>query len=381
MNITLLQAAMNPFWDSNLLDLINGIKDAISSQEIPTVARQVAAILTLIYFSVKSYSMLTGEGQLEIMTLFRPFIFAIVIINFSLLTDIYDIPGNSLAGIQEDIFKAKATDIDAELAVKTALSDSVWNKMTSNIEELKHLYGDKKQEDFNPVEDVVNDFSGGAYDVMINLDTYVTVYQNLIFAKMNMAIQRFVTSMTLAAFKGVCYCIFFIQLIILYILKSLGPLSFAFSVTGPFRDSWVQWTSKYIAATFYNTIAFIVLNLALAIIEYGIGQEVSRLQYLVNLPLNEQFLKALQNYDAYYGYLIVALITTIAGIMATPAMASWIIQAGSGIGSYASSIGRTLSGGATTATKAAATGGQSVAASAASAPVKAATGSSKSPWN
>src|SRR5690606_39438962 len=54
----LLQAAdpINPFWDENLLDLIEGIRDAIGDGQIPTIARQIAAILTLIYFSVKSFA-------------------------------------------------------------------------------------------------------------------------------------------------------------------------------------------------------------------------------------------------------------------------------------------------------------------------------------
>lgn len=359
----LLQAAdpINPFWDENLLDLIEGIRDAIGDGQIPTIARQIAAILTLIYFSVKSFAMLAGEGNLEVMTLLRPFIFSMVIINFGLLTEIYDLPAASLEGLQKETFVARAKDVEQELMVKDQLMDSVWNKVNSNIEELKALYGGSQKADYNMAEEVLDGFSGGAYDVMVNLDSYVTIYQNLLFTRMTMALTDFTTTITLAGYKGVCYCIFFIQLIILYILKSLGPLAFAFSVTGPFRDSWVQWTSKYIAATFYSAIAFLVLNLCLAVIEYGIGQEINRLMYVVNLPMNEQFMKAIQSYDDYMGYLIIAIITSIAGIISTPTMASWIIQAGSGIGSFASVMAGTAMSGANKAASGAKQGAQAAA--------------------
>lgn len=375
MNI-LLQAVdpINPFWDENLLDLINGIRDAIGDGQIPTIARQIAAVLTLIYFSIKSFAMLSGEGNLEVMTLLRPFIFSMVIINFGLLTEIYDIPAASLEGLQKETFIARAKDVEQELIVKDQLMDSVWNKVNSNIEELKALYGGSSKADYNMAEQMLDGFSGGSYDVMVNLDSYITIYQNLLFTRMMMAMTDFTTTLVLAGYKGVCYCIFFIQLIILYILKSLGPLSFAFSVTGPFRDSWVQWTSKYIAATFYSAIAFIVLNLCLAVIEYGIGQEVNRLMYVVNLPMNEQFLKAIQNYSDYMGYLIIAIVTSIAGIVSTPTMAGWIIQAGSGIGSFAGVMAGAAMGGATKA----ATAAQKGATSAASAAMKRV--GKRSPW-
>src|SRR5690606_27164623 len=122
-------------------------------------------------------------------------------------------------------FVARAKDVEQELMVKDQLMDSVWNKVNSNIEELKALYGGSQKADYNMAEEVLDGCSGGAYDVMVNLDSYVTIYQNVLFTRMTMALTDFTTTITLAGYKGVCYCIFFILLIILYILKSLGPLA------------------------------------------------------------------------------------------------------------------------------------------------------------
>ena len=61
----------NKFWDPNIMDLIRGIQLQLGSGEFIAIAKEVAAILSLMYLSVKAYAMILGEGRLEIMQLFR----------------------------------------------------------------------------------------------------------------------------------------------------------------------------------------------------------------------------------------------------------------------------------------------------------------------
>ena len=71
-------------------------------------------------------------------------------------------------------------------------------------------------------------------------------------------------------------------MILMHILLILGPISFALSIIGAFRDSWVQWTARYIAVSFYIAIGMIVLNMAILIISYGMQQEISRMQQILD---------------------------------------------------------------------------------------------------
>ena len=161
-------------------------------------------------------------------------------------------------------------------------------------------------------------------------------------------------------FKGICYCMFFIQLILKHIMLILGPISFAISIAGPFKDSWVQWTKRFIAISFYSTITYIVLNISFAIVQYGFEQEISRLQYILESEkVIEEFLAKVTDIGSYLGLLIIALLTTLGGILQIPTVAGWVVGGGDG--------GAVMFGAAAGAGKSVARGGMGAAKGVASA--------------
>jgi hypothetical protein len=172
----------------------------------------------------------------------------------------------------------------------------------------------------------------GTRELLSDLTATITVYEQMIWVKLSLWIQNLIMWVVVGVFKGVCYCIFFIQLILLHILLVVGPLSFAFSVGGAFRDSWVTWTARYISVSFFNTIGFMILNISTAIITYGLQQEIDRLNFVLSLSnAQAQFIAVASQTDNFIGYLFVALLTSIGGIVSVPVISTWIIQtAGSG---------------------------------------------------
>jgi hypothetical protein len=194
--------------------------------------------------------------------------------------------------------------------------------------EIKKIYDDGSGDETG-WKDVV---SLGSRKALMDLSASIIVYEQMIWVKLSLWIQNLIMWIVVGIFKGVCYCIFFIQLILLHILLVLGPLSFAFSIGGAFRDSWVVWTARYISVSFFNTIGFIILNISTAIITYGLQQEIDRLNFVLGLSsVQEQFIAVARHTDNFIGYLFVALLTALGGIVSVPVIATWIIQtAGSG---------------------------------------------------
>src|SRR5690606_1159992 len=137
-----------------------------------------------------------------------------------------------------------------------------------------------------------------------------------------------------------CYCIFFIELILLHVLVILGPLSFAFSIAGAFKDSWVTWTARYISVSFYTFIGFIVLNIALAIIMYGLHQEIDRLEQIMAIKdYKELFIKAINRSDSFIGFMLIAIVVALGGIISVPVITTWIIQtAGAGSAFFGTAV-------------------------------------------
>lgn len=329
--MTLLNT-LNPFWDENIMKLIDGIKHAVPDQTMPTLAKQIAAILSLVYLMVKAYAMILGEGRFEIMPLFRPFIICLAIINFGLFTDILGFPGAAATTASEAKFIANAHVVDQDMDNKQDLSDTLFSRLIQNTNELKQLYGGAKSEDMGNGAVALNWLSGGAYETLSDLQAYIVVYEQLLWIKLSMWMQGFIMWLVMGIFKGICYCLFFLQVLLIYVLTTLGPISLGFSVAGPFKDAWVQWAAKYISVSFYSTIGYIVLNLSFAILHYGFQQEIDRLnQVLAQADIKEQFISSVSHIDNFVGYMFIALVTALAGIISTPVISTWIVQsAGTG---------------------------------------------------
>jgi hypothetical protein len=316
------------FWDPNVFELIEGIRNLLPKEGMVTVAREVAAVLSLVYLSIRAYAMILGEGKFEILQLFRPFVISLVIVNFPLYASLAGYPARAMGEGARAGFEAKAVLMEEKMAEKETLSDKLFQTMMEHTNQIAQLY----KGDQGAGTGWLDIATLGTSSLLAELTASITVYEQMLWAKLSLWIQNLIMWIVLAVFKGICYCIFFIQLILLHILLVLGPLSFAFSVAGAFRDSWVTWTARYISVTFFHTIGFMILNICTAIISYGLQQEVDRLNYVLSLKdAQTQFLAVASHTDNFIGFLFVALLTAMGGIASVPVIATWIIQtAGSG---------------------------------------------------
>jgi hypothetical protein len=329
----------NKFWDQNIMDLIHGIQIQLGSGEFISIAKEIAAVLSLIYLSVKAYSMILGEGRLEIMQLFRPFVITLVIVNFGLYANIAGSLGNAAAATEEGLFQANASHMDDLMFTKDSLSTTFWTRVLDSTSQIRNQLSEQDNANSDKVIDagdpnwIVGGVSKAVAHAQNAIGSYITIYEQLAWAKLSMWLQSLIESIAFSIFKGVAYCLFFIQMILMHILLIIGPISFALSIIGAFRDSWVQWTARYIAVSFYTAIGMIVLNMAILIISYGMQQEISRMQQILDNALGTDFYQSVIHIDNFLGYLLIGLLVAIGGIMTVPAVSGWIVGGGGSAGS------------------------------------------------
>lgn len=339
--------ASSSFWDDNIFTLITEIKALLPDSSTAQIAKQIAAVLALIYFAYRAYMMLTGEGKLDISQLLRPFLISMAIINFSTIIEIISMPGQALDNTGKANMESMANVVNVLYDEKNKLNDSLFTTLIHSTNEIKKGMDKSAGMDERGAMDYI--FAPGAnltYDLM----AYITIYEQLMYAKLSLFIQEGITWLVIATFKGVCYCIFFLQMILLYILACLGPFSFAFSLAGPFKNAWATWIARYLSVTFYSIIAFIVVNVSLAIIRYGFMQEIQRLSAILAQKDNtEKFFAMVLRIDDFIGFLLIALVVAIAGIMSIPVASSWIIGTASAGGGFFGGVANSIKGGAKTA--------------------------------
>jgi hypothetical protein len=324
----------NKFWDQNIMDLIHGIQIQLGSGEFISIAKEIAAVLSLIYLSVKAYAMILGEGRLEIIQLFRPFLITLVIVNFGLYASIAGGLGDAAAKTEEGLFKANASHMDDLMFSKDSLSTTFWTRILDSTSQIRNQITEQDNINSDRVVDASdpNWLLGGVSKAVAHaqnaIGSYITIYEQLAWAKLSMWLQGLIESIALSIFKGIAYCLFFIQMILMHILLILGPVSFALSIIGAFRDSWVQWTARYIAVSFYTAIGMIVLNMAILIISYGMQQEISRMQQILDKAVGPDFYQSVIHIDNFLGYLLIGLLVAVGGIVAVPMVSGWIVGGG-----------------------------------------------------
>lgn len=324
----------NKFWDENLMTMISGVKAMLGTSEFVGIAKEIAAILSLMYLSVKAYGMIIGEGRLDIMPLFRPFFITLVIVNFGTYASIVGGVGSAAEETEKVIFQSNAETMDDLMFSKDSLNTAFWTRVLDSASNIRN----QMTSEANAFTDNIVDQSDAGWlaagvsksmlHVTNSIGSYVTLYEQLAWAKLSMWLQGLIEMIVLSIFKGIAYCLFFIQMILMHILLILGPVSFAFSIIGAFRDSWIQWTARYLAVSFYATIGMIVMNMSILIISYGMKQEISRMQQILDKSIGPDFYRTVMQVDNFLGYLLIALLVAIGGIVSVPIVTSWILSGG-----------------------------------------------------
>src|SRR5665647_554400 len=136
--LSILLDVPNKFWDDNIMHMIDGIQTQLGSGEFIATAKEIAAVLSLIYLSVKAYAMIIGEGRLDIMQLFRPFVITLVIVNFGLYASIVGGLGNAAAQQEKGIFKANASHMDDLMFTKDSLSTTFWTRVLDSTSQIRN---------------------------------------------------------------------------------------------------------------------------------------------------------------------------------------------------------------------------------------------------
>lgn len=362
-------------WDSGIMNLFDQIKAALSNNNalfLPT-AKSIATILALIYLSVRAYAMILGEGQIQIMPLLRPFVITLVIVNFGAYCKIVGAIGSGATSAIEAKVEANGEQINLDAASRDTAEQSLLSAIDANSEAIQSKMTQTNQKNDNYQASADTTWSTAYVGVVTNsinnfgymLESYFEYYVKLFWMRLVLTVDDVISDIALAIFKGVAYCMFFITLILMYVLQILGPISFAFSIAGPFSSSWVEWTRRYIAVSFYPVITYIVINISLAVIDYGLKLETDSMSQLMS-KTNPDFLNALdtvthKGYD-YLGIILIATLATVGGLLQIPTMTSWILGGGSGEGvlfNTAKALGTSATRGGTKAAGAIASGGAS----------------------
>ena len=330
---------MNELVDRHLLDLLQGLwNKCMEDMEIfVSDAQALAAIFMILYFAMKAYPMMTGDRRLELMPLLRPFAIAMVILFWGLFVQAITFPFNSITNTARGNFYEQLKEVEALSRQRYALIDSVAIElMTTSLEveraetENRSMGGKILASVGIDLEDIGNKIAG--------MWLYVQ-------AKLKFMLVQLMERIVVIFFQFCTYIIFFLQIVFASVLVILGPISFALSILPAFRDSYINWLSRYISVCLYSAIGYIILSVACAMLQYGLKQEIDVLNYVLN---NEAAFIMYVSYSS--GDVAMFVVTALVGgfaMLTVPIVSTWVVQT-SGVGQ---AVGTMVGGAAMAARK------------------------------
>lgn len=328
-------------YDSGMMAFLTGLKDSIWTHFDLFIAdaQALAAIFMIIFFAIKSYEMISGDSDLEVMPLLRPFGLAMIIFWWGAFVKVVAFPTDLIANQTQVMFASEQSTVNQLRVQRANLMLAVANS----------LYTFEAQTEVAEKES--DTWYGQAWDAVTS-----TVKQGIsavvaplleLKNRLQIGLQLFETQLLELAgiwiLRIAVYVIFMIQIIYSSVLVILGPFSVSVSILPAFRDSFSTWVARFVSVNLYSGIGYLIMYLCGLMQEYALQSEISKYQELVGKDGTAANLEKMawfaSNGVLSFGTVIIVFIIGAICMLTVPSISTWIIST-SGISSASSTFGR-----------------------------------------
>ena len=329
----------NGVYEEGMMHFLHEMKNTIWTHYDAFIAdaQALAAIFMLIFFAVKSYEMISGDKQLEIMPLLRPFGLTMVILWWSIFTRVLAYPTDVVEQKTSAMFDGSQAEINDLRLQRAKLMVEVSDQLLRFQAETETAKTEADTWYENAWESVSSSVKEGFSEVW----KPVVEMRNRLQIGLQLLATSLLETLAIWILRRCTYIIFIIQIIFSTILIILGPFSVAVSILPAFRDSFSTWVARFISVNLYSGIAYLVMYVASLFQHYALEAEITRYQELIGT--GEASLEKLgwfaSNGILSFGMVIVTFIIGALTMLTVPSISTWIVST-SGISSAASSMGR-----------------------------------------
>ena len=328
-------------YESGVMVFLKGLKESVWTHFDLFIsdAKALAAIFMIIYFAIKSYEMMVGDKQLEIMPLIRPFGLAMVIFWWGTFVKMIAFPTDLVSNQTEQMFESEQTIVNnlrlnrSSLMLAVANSLYTYQAQTQVAEkESDTWYGQA----WDAVSSTVKQGISTVISPIMELKNRLQIGLQLLFTQMLEILGIWILRIAV-------YVIFMIQIIYSTILIILGPFAVAVSILPAFRDSFSTWIARFVSVNLYSGIAFLIMYLCGLMQEYALTSEISKYKVLVGENGLEANIGKMAVFAGNgllsFGTVIIVFIIGAICMFTVPSISTWIIST-SGISSATSTFGR-----------------------------------------
>jgi hypothetical protein len=304
-------------------------------------AQGLACIFMLLFFAVKSYEMMSGDKQLEVMPLLRPFALMMVIMWWPTVCKVIAYPTDIVANKTEALYSTQQDQINS-LRLERAnyiiqVGEKLMNMQASSRIAAEEAGETNKHVGTKIVESVKGYFADKIYNPIMELRIRTETSLALLLTQA-------LETVAIWILRICVYLVFMLEILYSTILIILGPFSVALSILPAYRDTFTTWIARFVSVNLYVGLAYLVLYITGLMQYYALASEIEKYKVLLDGGggTAEKMLWLSSNGILSFGTVIVAFIVGAIAITTVPSISTWIIST-SGISSASSTAGRTAS--------------------------------------
>ncbi len=333
----------NDVYERPVMKFFEGMRDYAFSGWVPFSgeAQGLACIFMILFFAVKSYEMMVGDKQLEIMPLLRPFALVMVLMWWSVFCKIIAFPTDLVAMKSEALFATQQSQVNALRLERANYIVQVGEKLM-NMQAKTEIAAEEAKETNKGVgrqivEGVKGYFAENIWNPIVEMRIRMQTSLSLLITQM-------IELLAIWILRICVYIVFMLQILYATVLVTLGPFSVALSILPAFRDTFTTWIARFVSVNLYVGVAYLVLYIVGKMQQYAMTVEINKYKALLDDSGGsiEKITWFAGNGILSFGTVVVTFIVGAIAITTVPSISTWIIST-SGISSAASTAGRTAS--------------------------------------
>src|SRR5699024_1908104 len=301
----------------------------------------LAGLCTQIFFVGRSYGMLTGDRNWEILPLLRPFGLLLIILNWKLFCSMIAYPISLMAqyiNLKNEGQQELLTDLRIiRYEYQKALVDNIYVLASE---------ADQAQRETEKIDE--NTFTSTMRDFWNEVGAPIKQFQYRMQFIMQLLMTTFIETIAFWILRIALYAVLAFQVVFSGILLIFGPLTVALSILPSFRDSFQVWIARFISINFYHVIAGMNMYIGGIFVEYAMKSEILKYKELISrdgtpaVDIGEKLLWLASNGVLSFGTVIIAFLVTAALMFTVPSISNWIVNS-SGVSEGVSQAKRGIS--------------------------------------
>jgi hypothetical protein len=258
----------NGVYEQGMMVFLSGLKESIWSHFdlFITDAKALAAIFMIIFFAIKSYEMMSGDKQLEVMPLLRPFGLAMVILWWGAFAKVVAFPTDLVANQTQQMFESEQGLVNSLRIQRANLMLAVANSLYKYQAQTEVAEKESDTWYGQAWDSVTSTVKQGISDVI----SPVLELKNRLTIGMQLLVTQLLELTGIWILRIAVYIVFMIQIIYSSILIILGPFAVAVSILPAFRDSFSTWIARFVSVNLYSGIGYLIMYLCGLMQEYAL---------------------------------------------------------------------------------------------------------------